>query len=130
MLPPDRLDRFARHIVLPEIGGAGQLALSQAHIALVGIGGLGSPLLQYLAAAGIGRLTLIDDDHVQASNLQRQTIFREADLGRAKAEAARDWVRGFDGKIAVGAVAARAKRENAARLVEGADLDLGRHADP
>ena len=61
MLPPDRLDRFARHIVLPEIGGAGQAALAEEHVALVGIGGIGSPVLQYLAAAGVGSLTLIDD---------------------------------------------------------------------
>ena len=88
MLPPDRLARFARHIVLPEVGGAGQVALAGAHIALIGCGGIGSPALQYLAAAGIGRLTLIDDDVVEASNLQRQTIFAQADIGQPKAEAA------------------------------------------
>ncbi|MFN5783686.1 MAG: HesA/MoeB/ThiF family protein, partial [Novosphingobium sp.] len=59
-LPPDRLDRFARHIILPELGGAGQMVLAGAHVALVGCGGIGSPALQYLAGAGLGRLTLID----------------------------------------------------------------------
>ena len=90
-LSPARLDRFARHIVLPEVGGAGQVALAGKHVALVGLGGIGSPALQYLAAAGIGTLTLIDDDTVDASNLQRQTIYSEAAVGRPKAEAARDW---------------------------------------
>ena len=92
MLSPERLNRFARHIVLPEVGGAGQVALGQAHVVLIGCGGIGSPALQYLAAAGVGTLTLIDDDTVEASNLQRQTIFATLDIGRPKAEAAAAWV--------------------------------------
>lgn len=123
-LQPDRLDRFARHIVLPEVGGAGQVALAQAHVVLVGCGGIGSPALQYLAAAGIGRLTLIDDDVVEASNLQRQTIFRQADLGRAKAEAAADWVRYFDLALAVHAVSRRIDAANAEDLVGDATVVL------
>lgn len=123
-LAPDRLDRFARHIVLPELGGAGQVALSAAHVVLVGCGGIGSPALQYLAGAGVGRLTLIDDDAVDLSNLQRQTIFAEADLGRNKAEAAADWVRRFDGAIEVRAVVGRLGGDNAAQLLEGATLVL------
>ncbi|MFZ5744319.1 MAG: HesA/MoeB/ThiF family protein [Pseudomonadota bacterium] len=123
-LAPDRLDRFARHIVLPELGGAGQVALSAAHVVLVGCGGIGSPALQYLAGAGVGRLTLIDDDAVDLSNLQRQTIFAEADLGRSKAEAAADWVRRFDGAIEVRAVVGRLGGDNAAQLLEGATLVL------
>ena len=107
MLPPHRLDRFARHIVLPELGGAGQVALSKAHVVLVGCGGIGSPALQYLAAAGVGRLTLWDSDVVEASNLQRQTIFAEADIGRPKAEAAADWVRRFDAALEVRACVSR-----------------------
>ena len=99
-LSPDRLERFARHIVLPEVGGAGQTALARSHVALIGVGGIGSPALQYLAAAGIGRLTLIDDDRVDASNLQRQTIFTPADIGTPKAEAAASWVRRFDAALA------------------------------
>jgi len=74
-LSPQRLERFARHIVLPEIGGAGQVALAGKSICLIGLGGIGSPALQYLAASGIGRLKLIDDDDVDISNLQRQTLF-------------------------------------------------------
>jgi molybdopterin/thiamine biosynthesis adenylyltransferase len=123
-LAPDRLDRFARHIVLPELGGAGQVALSAAHVVLVGCGGIGSPALQYLAGAGVGRLTLIDDDAVDLSNLQRQTIFAEADLGRSKAEVAADWVRRFDGAIEVRAVVGRLGGDNAAQLLEGATLVL------
>ena len=79
-LSPERLQRFARHIVLPEVGGAGQVGLAEAHVVLVGCGGIGSPALQYLAAAGIGRLTLIDDDTVDVSNLQRQTIYTPSDI--------------------------------------------------
>ena len=123
-LPPDRLDRFARHIVLPEIGGAGQVALARSRVVMIGCGGIGSPALQYLAAAGIGHLTLIDDDVIEASNLQRQTIFREVDLGRSKADAAADWVRHFDLALEVHAVRQRINGDNAAQLVAGADVVL------
>jgi molybdopterin/thiamine biosynthesis adenylyltransferase len=124
MLPSDRLSRFARHIVLPEVGGAGQVALAKAHVVLVGCGGIGSPALQYLAAAGIGRLTLVDSDVVEESNLQRQTIFTPADLGRAKAEAAAEWVSRFDPSLETRAVVGRVGLDNAARVPEGADLVL------
>ena len=124
MLPPARLDRFARQIVLPEIGGAGQVALAAAHVALVGLGGIGSPVLQYLAGAGIGKLTLIDDDVVELSNLQRQTIFTEADLGRGKAEAAADWTLRFDGALEARARPVRVGGDNAARAIEGATVVL------
>jgi len=123
-LPPDRLDRFARHIVLPELGGAGQVALAGAHVALVGLGGIGSPALQYLAAAGIGTLTLIDRDVVDASNLQRQTIYREADVGRPKAECAADWVKAFDGSLKVRVFAEAVGDQSATQYLEGADLVL------
>ncbi len=118
-LAPDRLDRFARHIVLPEVGGAGQAALTKAHVVLIGCGGIGSPALQYLAAAGIGRLTLIDDDVVEASNLQRQTVFTEADIGRPKAEAATDWVARFDAQVEARAAIVRVGGDNAARVLGG-----------
>ena len=123
-LPPDRLDRFARHIVLPEIGGAGQVALARAHVVLVGCGGIGSPALQYLAAAGVGQLTLIDDDVVEASNLQRQTIFSTGDIGRGKAAAAANWVRHFDLALEVHARQARIEAGNAGELIAGADVVL------
>ena len=123
-LPPDRLNRFARHIVLPEVGGAGQVALAGGHIAIVGLGGIGSPALQYLAAAGIGTLTLIDRDAVDASNLQRQTIYREADVGRLKAELAAEWVGRFDKSLKVRVHAGSVGTESAAQFLEGADLVL------
>jgi len=124
MLPPDRLDRFARHIVLPEIGGAGQAALANAKVVLVGLGGIGSPALQYLAGAGIGSLVLVDDDVVDHSNLQRQTIYREDAVGHAKAQLGEVWVREFDPALDVRWVRERVTPENAAALVAGADLVL------
>lgn len=123
-LAPERLDRFARHIVLPELGGAGQVALSQAHVILIGCGGIGSPALQYLAGAGVGQLTLIDSDEVDLTNLQRQTIFTEGDVGRAKAAAAADWVGRFDGAITVRAMSAWLGSANADQLLAGANLVL------
>jgi molybdopterin-synthase adenylyltransferase len=124
MLPPDRLDRFARHIVLPEMGGAGQVALAQKHVVLIGCGGIGSPALQYLAAAGVGRLTLVDDDVVEASNLQRQTIFTPADIGQPKAKLAAAWIRRFDPVLEARAHAGRVGGDNAAQVLEGADCVL------
>lgn len=120
----DRVGRFARHIVLPEIGGAGQVALSEAHVVLVGCGGIGSPSLQYLAAAGIGRLTLVDDDVIDISNLQRQTIYTPSDVGRPKAEAAAEWVRRFDLGLKVEPVVARLGDHNAHETLSGAHLVL------
>ncbi|SFF83610.1 Molybdopterin or thiamine biosynthesis adenylyltransferase [Novosphingobium sp. CF614] len=123
-LPSERLARFARHIVLPELGGAGQVALADAHVVLVGCGGIGSPALQYLAAAGIGRLTLVDDDVVDVSNLQRQTIYTPSDVGQPKAETAAEWVRRFDLGLRVDAVVARVGGDNAAQVLSGASLVL------
>lgn len=123
-MTPDRLDRFARHIVLPEVGAMGQARLAQSHVVLIGMGGIGSPALQYLAGAGVGRLTLVDDDVVEASNLQRQTIYTEADIGKAKAVAAADWVRAFDPALEVSAHVLRIARDNAAGLICGADVVL------
>ena len=123
-LPPDRLERFARHIVLPEIGGAGQAALAKAHIVLVGTGGIGSPALQYLAGAGIGKLTLVDDDIVEASNLQRQTIFPEEAVGHPKAARAEVWLHEFDPEIETRAVGLRLTAGNAGEIIAGAGLVL------
>ncbi len=87
-LNDSQLERYARHIVLKEIGGAGQAKLVNAHVLLIGAGGIGCPAIQYLAAAGVGRLTVIDDDYVSLSNLQRQVLYGTQDLGRAKVEVA------------------------------------------
>jgi len=123
-LAPDRLDRFARHIVLPEVGGAGQAALAKAKVVLIGIGGIGSPALQYLAGAGVGALVLVDDDTVDASNLQRQTIYRADEIGHRKAELAEVWVRDFDPELDVSWIVERVAPENAASMIAGADLVL------
>ena len=123
-LTPARLQRFARHIVIPEIGGAGQAALAERHVVLVGLGGIGSPALQYLAGAGVGRLTLIDDGAVEFSNLQRQTIYTERDIGHGKAVAARRWLANFDDALEVAISDARMTRSNAPELLSGADLVL------
>jgi molybdopterin/thiamine biosynthesis adenylyltransferase len=123
-LPPERLDRFARHIVLPEVGGAGQAALAKARVVLIGLGGIGTPALQYFAGAGVGTLVLVDDDTVDLTNLQRQTIYREADVGGGKADLAAVWARDFDALIDARPVSKRMDPDNAAEIVAGADLVL------
>ena len=87
-LTRDELERYARHIVLPEIGGAGQQKLKRARVLVIGAGGLGAPVLQYLAAAGVGTLGIVDDDTVSLSNLQRQVIHDTAAIGRSKLDSA------------------------------------------
>jgi len=89
ILSDEELERYARHIVLPEIGGAGQQKLKRARVLVLGAGGLGSPVLQYLAAAGVGTLGIVDDDHVSLSNLQRQIIHETKAVGLTKAESAK-----------------------------------------
>lgn len=123
-LSPARLDRFARHIVLPEVGGAGQVKLTESRVAVIGLGGIGSPALQYLAASGIGCLSLVDDDTVDVSNLQRQTIFTTRDIGYGKAVSARRWLANFDDSLTINVSDAQITPENAARLIGGCDLVL------
>ncbi len=118
----DELDRYARHIVLREIGGRGQALLKAARVAVIGAGGLGSPCLLYLAAAGVGRLTVIDDDRVAVSNLQRQILFTTADTGRAKVTAAAARLEAINPHVAVTPVATRIDAGNAHDLLVGHDL--------
>jgi molybdopterin-synthase adenylyltransferase len=122
MLNDAELERYARHLVLKEIGGAGQARLKAAHVTVVGAGGIGAPVLLYLAAAGVGRLTIIDDDAVSLSNLQRQVIFADGDVGRSKAEEAAARVRALNPGVAVTVHAARITATNAAQLLVGADV--------
>ena len=88
MLTPEELERYARHIVLREVGGPGQAALKRARVLVIGAGGLGAPVLLYLAAAGVGTLGVIDDDAVSLSNLQRQVIHGTPDIGAPKVDSA------------------------------------------
>src|SRR6478609_6085737 len=89
-LTADEIERYARHIVLPEVGGAGQQKLKAARILVIGAGGLGAPVLEYLAAAGIGTIGIADDDRVSLSNLQRQVIHDSGTIGEMKTKSARD----------------------------------------
>jgi adenylyltransferase/sulfurtransferase len=118
----DELDRYARHLVLREIGGRGQALLKAANVAVVGAGGLGSPCLLYLAAAGVGRLTMIDDDAVALSNLQRQILFTTADAGRAKVAAAAEHLAALNPHVTINPVNARLDADNAGALLAGHEL--------
>ena len=89
MLSPEELERYARHIVMREVGGPGQAKLKAARVLVIGAGGLGAPALMYLAAAGVGTIGVVDDDTVSLSNLQRQVIHATSDVGRAKTDSAR-----------------------------------------
>ena len=118
----DELERYARHLVLPDFGGRGQAALARARVAVVGAGGLGSPCLLYLAAAGVGRLTIIDDDDVALSNLQRQILFTTADAGAMKAERAATHLHALNPHVETVAVPLRLDADNADALLSGHDL--------
>lgn len=123
-LGEDELARYARHIVLREIGGAGQQRLRSARVVMIGAGGLGSSALLYLAAAGIGRIDIVDDDMVSLSNLQRQILFRTDEIGAAKAERAAKALRALNPHIDIHPHVVRLTPENAIALVKGATLVL------
>jgi molybdopterin-synthase adenylyltransferase len=112
-----QLDRYARHIVLREVGGAGQARLLASHVLLIGAGGIGSPAIQYLAAAGIGRISVIDDDTVALSNLQRQTLYGTGQIGTPKVQAAREAVARLNPDVRFDGVTERIDGRNAPRLL-------------
>jgi adenylyltransferase/sulfurtransferase len=116
------LRRYSRHLLIPEVGVAGQERLSAARVLCVGAGGLGSPVLQYLAAAGVGRIGVMDDDTVDESNLQRQTIFATGDIGKPKAQIAAQRVREINPLVAADAIPARFDTSNARDLVRLYDV--------
>src|SRR5213593_1998597 len=116
MLSPDELERYARHIVLREVGGPGQAALKRARVLVVGAGGLGSPALLYLAAAGVGTLGIVDDDDVSLSNLQRQVIHGTPDVGQPKVETAATAIRRLNPHVAIVTHAVRLSASNALDL--------------
>ncbi len=116
------LDRYARHLVLREVGGAGQAALKAARVVVIGAGGIGSPALQYLAAGGVGTLVVVDDDVVDASNLQRQTLFGETDVGRPKVAATVDALARINPFVTVDPVVLRIDSSSAPAILRGADV--------
>jgi len=116
--------RYSRHIMLPELDIQGQETLLQSHALVVGLGGLGAPLALYLAAAGVGKLTLVDDDEVEASNLQRQIIHATSDIGRSKANSARDSVLAINPDCEVSVLEQRLAGEALQQQVDQADIVL------
>ncbi|HET7680767.1 MAG TPA: molybdopterin-synthase adenylyltransferase MoeB [Xanthobacteraceae bacterium] len=122
MLTSEELERYARHIVLREVGGPGQSALKRARVLVVGAGGLGAPVLLYLAAAGVGTLGVVDDDTVSLSNLQRQVIHGTPDIGRQKVESASDVIRRLNPHVRIEAHAIRLAADNAIDLISRYDI--------
>jgi adenylyltransferase/sulfurtransferase len=121
-LTGDEIERYARHLVLRDIGGPGQQRLKKARVLVVGAGGLGSPLLQYLAAAGVGVIGVVDDDRVALSNLQRQVIHTTEDVGRLKVESARAAIARLNPHVAVETHMQRLDEANARDLIAGYDI--------
>jgi molybdopterin-synthase adenylyltransferase len=122
MLSGDELERYARHIVLREVGGPGQAALRRARVLVVGAGGLGAPVLLYLAAAGVGTLGIVDDDVVSLSNLQRQVIHTTPDIGIGKVDSATALINRLNPHVAVEQHPVRLTARNAPDLLAGYDL--------
>ena len=121
-LSDEELERYARHLVLRQVGGPGQAKSRAASVLMVGAGGLGSPVALYLAAAGIGRLGLVDDDAVSLSNLQRQILFRTTDVGRVKVEAGADALKALNPGVRIDAHPVRLTAANAMELISGYDI--------
>lgn len=123
-LRPDEVERYSRHLIIPEIGAIGQRRLKNAKVLVIGAGGLGSPALLYLAAAGVGTLGIVDDDDVDLSNLQRQIIHGVEDVGRPKIESARDAIKALNPLVDVRLHNVRLDASNALELFAGYDLIL------
>ncbi len=123
-LSPEETLRYARHLILPEVGPEGQRRLKAARVLLIGAGGLGSPLGLYLAAAGVGTIGIVDDDRVSLSNLQRQILHGTKDVGREKTASARETLGALNPEVAVNATTSRLTEDNAAPLIEGYDFVL------
>jgi adenylyltransferase/sulfurtransferase len=121
-LTDTQLERYARHIVLKEIGGAGQIRLLRGHVGVIGAGGLGAPVIQYLAAAGIGCITVFDDDVVSLNNLQRQVLYGTADVGRKKVDVAAAAVARLNPDVTFYPVNTRISAGNAAEFIKSCDV--------
>jgi len=122
MLSDEELSRYARHLVLREVGGVGQAKIRRARVLIVGAGGLGNPVALYLAAAGIGKLGLVDDDAVSLSNLQRQILFKTADIGRPKVEAGAEALKALNPGVQVETHPVRLTAANVMDLLAGYDI--------
>ncbi len=122
LFSPDEVERYARHLVLAEIGGPGQQKLKKASVLVVGAGGLGAPALLYLAAAGVGRLVIVDDDVVSLSNLQRQVIHTTTAIDQPKTESAEAFVAALNPHVKVEGITQRMTPENAMELIAGVDV--------
>lgn len=122
MLSDEDLDRYARHLVLREVGGAGQAKIRKTRVLIVGAGGLGSPASLYLAAAGIGAIGLVDDDAVSLSNLQRQILFRTQDVNRAKVEAGAEALKALNPGVQIETHSLRITGANAMELISRYDI--------
>lgn len=122
MFTDDEIERYARHIVMRDVGGPGQMKLKRARVLVIGAGGLGSPLLAYLAAAGVGTIGIVDDDTVSLSNLQRQIIHATPDIGRAKTDSATDALARLNPHVVVNRHRLRLDTDNAAALVREYDV--------
>ncbi len=122
MFSSDEIERYARHLVLREVGGPGQQKLKAARVLVIGAGGLGAPLIQYLAAAGVGEIGIVDDDRVSLSNLQRQVLYTTADIGRPKVDCAAKVVAGLNPNVKVRAFDERVEAGNARALVREFDI--------
>lgn len=123
-LSAEEIERYARHIVLPEIGGAGQQKLKAARVVILGAGGLGAPVLLYLAAAGVGHLTIIDDDVVSLSNLQRQILHTTPKIGAAKTQSAQETLSAINPYVRITLNETRLTDENARELLSGHDVAI------
>ena len=121
-LTDDQIERYARHILLPEIGGAGQAKLQNAKVLVVGAGGLGSPIIQYLAAAGVGKIGVVDDDLVDISNLQRQVIHKSSQIGVPKVVSAKAAIKEINPDVLVVEHKERLLYHNAKKLISNYDI--------
>lgn len=121
-LDADAAERYARQVLLPQVGEAGQAKLTQARIVVIGAGGLGAPALLYLAAAGVGHMTVIDDDRVERSNLHRQIVHADARVGMSKAESARMTLSALNPRIHVNALVDRLRADNVEASIRGHDV--------
>ncbi|MGC1468200.1 MAG: HesA/MoeB/ThiF family protein [Sphingorhabdus sp.] len=121
-LSDEQLERYARHIVLRDIGGSGQVKLLQSHVLLIGAGGIGCPAIQYLAAAGVGTISAVDDDVISLSNLQRQVLYSKAQIGDPKVDAAAEAVSRLNPDVTFHAIKERITAQTSSQMLEGVDV--------